>query len=133
MLGFVSFKFFPTWAASLLVRTGLITRVFKYFQLSSRTLDDVLCELTQDPELRAVLGYCFGDFGTLPKETSWTMHAALVSHFLNGVSCVNQQMLPLVSPIYEKQRRTAKTKQSIMSKEPKKSKMSMLNAPCTLL
>ena len=37
-------------------------------------------------ELQAVLAYNFGDYGTLPKDTSFAMHAALISHFLYGVA-----------------------------------------------
>ena len=34
-----------------------------YFKYSQRTLTEVLEELTDNQDLRAVLGYCFGDYG----------------------------------------------------------------------
>ena len=86
MLGFVAFKFLPLWLTRLLISTGLLVWYTKYFKMSQRSLKDVLEGLTSNAELRAVLSYCFGDYGTMPKDVSFAMHATLVSHFLQGVS-----------------------------------------------
>jgi len=46
----------------------------------------VLVDLTPNKTLRAVLAYNFGDYGTMPKDVPFVMHAVLVNHFLKGVS-----------------------------------------------
>eukprot|EP01134_Creolimax_fragrantissima_P002616 CFRG2616T1 len=86
MLGFVSLKLMPKLLAKVLVRTGLVHWYTSYFKLSSKTLNQVLDDITTNPTLKAVLSYNFGDYGTLPKHTPFSMHAALANHFLNGVS-----------------------------------------------
>jgi len=87
MLGFVGLKFMPVWMAKLALYSGLLRFYTKFFDYSARSLHDVLLEVSpHNAELRAVLGYCFGDYGTLPKDTSFSMHAVLVNHFLLGVA-----------------------------------------------
>jgi len=87
MLGFVGLKFMPVWVAKIAIRTGLLRFYTKFFDYSARSLHEVLEEVSpHNSELRAVLGYCFGDYGTLPKDTSFSMHAVLVNHFLLGVA-----------------------------------------------
>jgi all-trans-retinol 13,14-reductase len=86
MIGFVSIKMMPKWAALFLVRTGLINFYTDYFKLSRKTLEEVLNELTDNKTLKAVLAYNFGDYGTMPKDVPFVMHAVLVNHFLKGVS-----------------------------------------------
>jgi all-trans-retinol 13,14-reductase len=53
--GFVSVKFMPSWMSRLLLKTGLVHFTTNYFKLAQRTLSEVLSELTEDKELRAVL------------------------------------------------------------------------------
>jgi all-trans-retinol 13,14-reductase len=86
MSGFISLKAMPQWMASLFAATGLINYFSKYFTYASKSVTEVLTELTPNPTLRAVLAYNFGDYGTMPKDAPFTMHATLQSHFLNGVS-----------------------------------------------
>ena len=68
------------------MRTGLVHYFTKYFQLASRSLQDVLESLTSDKDLQAVLAYAFGDYGVAPNEVPFTMHACLISHFIRGVA-----------------------------------------------
>ena len=63
MLGVVALKMQPMWLAGLLAKTGLVHLFTKYFKYSSRTLEEVLDELTDNKDLKAVLGYSFGDYG----------------------------------------------------------------------
>ena len=51
------------WLCKLLIATGLIHKVTKYFKLASRSLEQVLDDITNDKELKAVLAYSFGDYG----------------------------------------------------------------------
>jgi len=86
MLGFVGIKFMPKWAATMLIKTGLVNKYTTYFKLAEKSLTQVLDEITDNKTLKAVLAYNFGDYGTLPKDAPFVMHAVLVNHFLNGVS-----------------------------------------------
>lgn len=51
---------------------------------SDRTVTDVLSELTDDEELRAVLCGHFGDYSMTPGRASFGMHAMLVRHYIDG-------------------------------------------------
>jgi len=52
--------------------------------LAARTTRDVLSELTKNEELIAVMTGQYGDYGLPPSQSSFAMHAALVSHYLGG-------------------------------------------------
>ncbi|MEM6930498.1 MAG: FAD-dependent oxidoreductase, partial [Myxococcota bacterium] len=49
-----------------------------------RTTLDVLRELTDNPELIAVLTGQWGDYGLPPAQSSFFMHALVAGHYLNG-------------------------------------------------
>ncbi|MBX3158148.1 MAG: NAD(P)/FAD-dependent oxidoreductase [Deltaproteobacteria bacterium] len=53
---------------------------------TSRTVRDVLGDITRDPQLRGVLAGQYGDYGLPPGEASWFMHALLVAHYLGGAA-----------------------------------------------
>ena len=63
MLGMIMLKMKSKWFCRLLINTGLIHHITKYFKYSSRSVDEVMRELTDNEELRAVLSYSFGDYG----------------------------------------------------------------------
>lgn len=60
----------------------LLTRRFD--ALASRTTREVLEELTNDERLIAVLTGQWGDYGLAPSESSFAMHAMLVTHYIHG-------------------------------------------------
>lgn len=55
-----------------------------YLRYARRTTGDVLDELTDNPELKAVLTGQFGDYGLPPARSSFAMHALLAKHYLWG-------------------------------------------------
>eukprot|EP00605_Chrysophyceae_sp_TOSAG23-4_P000218 GSChrysophyteH1.ASY1.ANO1.255.1 assembled CDS len=59
MLGFVSFKLLPAWLATFIARCGLTSFFTNLLEIAPH-----------NPELRAVLSYSFGDYGTLPRDAS---------------------------------------------------------------
>ena len=63
ILGLVSLKFMPRWIARILVKTGLIHLMTRYFYYSRKSVDQVLNEMTDNKDLKAVLAYSFGDYG----------------------------------------------------------------------
>ncbi|XP_077979087.1 all-trans-retinol 13,14-reductase-like [Glandiceps talaboti] len=86
MMGHVMTKTLPPWLASIMSSTGLINWMTPFFKFSQRSLQDVLEELTDNKDLQTVLAYSFGDYGTLPSEGSFAMHATLINHYLYGSS-----------------------------------------------
>jgi len=86
MLGQMQLKGMPKWLTKILVATGLVHKMTDYFKYSSRTLQSVLDEITDNKDLKAVLAYSFGDYGTEPSKGSFAMHAALINHYMYGAS-----------------------------------------------
>ena len=76
-------KLLPQWLVKLLGWTRLIYRT-KFFALGELSLQDVLNKITNNEVLKTVLAYNFGGYGTLPKDTSFVMHALLADHFAHG-------------------------------------------------
>jgi all-trans-retinol 13,14-reductase len=86
MRGFVGLKFMPSWLGKLLVHTGLVYWFTDYFKYAKQSVSQVLKSITSNPTLRAVLAYNFGDYGTIPMNAPFSLHASLQNHFLRGVS-----------------------------------------------
>lgn len=84
MPGYVAFKLMPEWLAKFMFTTGIADWMTKFFKYSKRSVAEVLEELTDDKDLQTVLAYNFGDYGTLPGEGSFAMHAILANHYLFG-------------------------------------------------
>ena len=81
MFGLV--KLLPHWLVKLLCWTRLIYWT-KFSALGELSLQDVLNKITNNEVLKTVLAYNFGSYGTLPKDTSFVMHALLSDHFAHG-------------------------------------------------
>lgn len=77
-------KLLPAPVSKFLVSTGLIRRLSFFFQMAPRSLTEVVNELTDNKDLRAVFTYIFGTYGNMPKDASFSMHSLLVTHYLNG-------------------------------------------------
>lgn len=86
MKGMLMVKVMPKWIVRLLIATGLINLMTRYFKYARRTVQEVLDELTDDGDLKAILSYSFGDYGVEPSRSSFGLHAALVNHYLYGAS-----------------------------------------------
>ncbi|CAM9258396.1 unnamed protein product [Ectocarpus fasciculatus] len=86
MLGFVSLKAMPVWMGKLLIYSGLMSKYTDFFEYASTSASDFIRSITSNDRLRAVLSYNFGDYGTIPGDAAFSMHAALQAHFLKGVS-----------------------------------------------
>lgn len=57
-------KLLPVPVSKFLVSTGLIRRLSSFFQMAPRSLTEVVNELTDNKDLRAVFSYIFGTYGT---------------------------------------------------------------------
>ncbi|KAF4115914.1 all-trans-retinol 13,14-reductase [Onychostoma macrolepis] len=99
----VLLKLLPTPLAKFLVHIGLASRLSPFFRYASRSLTDVVSELTQNKDLRAVMSYIFGTYGKMPKDASFSMHSLLLCHYLNGAwypkggaSEIAYHMIPII-------------------------------------
>lgn len=77
----------------------------KYLELSDRTTKDVLDELTDNDELKAVLSAQYGDYGLPPAEGSFAIQAVVNKHYWNGGSfpvggC--ERIAETIAPVIEK-------------------------------
>lgn len=55
-----------------------------YQKLYKKTTKQVLDELSDNEELKAVLAAQFGDYGMPPSKSSFVIHAAVALHYMNG-------------------------------------------------
>lgn len=56
----------------------------KYQTYIDRDVTSVLKELTDNKDLIAVLSYLYGDYGIVPKNAPFTLHAQVANHYLKG-------------------------------------------------
>ncbi|XP_067088656.1 all-trans-retinol 13,14-reductase [Osmerus mordax] len=99
----VLLKIVPLPLAKFLVYTGLANRLSFFFKMASRSLTEVVNELTENEDLRAVFSYIFGTYGNMPKDASFSMHSLLVCHYLHGAwypiggaSELGYHMIPII-------------------------------------
>ncbi|CAI5676132.1 unnamed protein product [Oreochromis niloticus] len=96
-------KILPLPLAKFLVHTGLVRHLSFFFKMAPRSLTDVVNELTENKDLRAVFSYIFGTYGKIPKDASFAMHSLLITHYLNGAwypkggaSEIAYHMIPII-------------------------------------
>jgi all-trans-retinol 13,14-reductase len=83
-MGMLMAKGLPKWIVRILISTGLINLITQYFKTARRTVMDVLDELTDDADLKAVMTYIYGDYGVPPNKGSFAQHCMLVNSYLCG-------------------------------------------------
>ncbi|CAC5387415.1 unnamed protein product [Mytilus coruscus] len=83
--GYFAMKVLPKRVVKLLIATGIYKFMFKsYAKFHGKSLKSLLDELTENEELKAVLSYCWGDYGVVPSKSSQLLHAALFNHYAEG-------------------------------------------------
>ncbi|KAM6238709.1 LOW QUALITY PROTEIN: all-trans-retinol 13,14-reductase-like [Porphyrio hochstetteri] len=75
-------KMVPRWLAALLVRSGLVYRLSPVFRMAAASHSEAVAQLTNDPDLRALLGYLF--YGTAPRDSSFLVNVLMVHHYQRG-------------------------------------------------
>ncbi|XP_067869450.1 all-trans-retinol 13,14-reductase-like [Heterodontus francisci] len=83
-LSLVIIKMIPLQLARFLIKTGIIHWFTSVFKLASIPLSDVVNKLTKNKDLRTVMCYTCGNYGVMPKDASFVMHALVVQHYQNG-------------------------------------------------
>ena len=77
-------KLLPRWLSRLLIKLGVLGYFMPVLSEFYRPLSEVLDEITDNRELKAVMAYSFGDYGTIPKDAAFGMQAMLTNHFAFG-------------------------------------------------
>lgn len=72
------------WLATMFMKLQVWLGKDKFFKLRHRTARQVIEELTDNKELQTALMGQFGDYGRLPSEESFFVHASVVAHYLEG-------------------------------------------------
>ncbi|XP_071803253.1 all-trans-retinol 13,14-reductase-like [Asterias amurensis] len=78
-------KVMPRKLCDFLINSGIIKLLTSFFYYADLSLKDAMDEITDNEDLKAVLSYNFGDYGTPPSKGSFAMHCLLVNHFMKGV------------------------------------------------
>ncbi|XP_065661466.1 all-trans-retinol 13,14-reductase isoform X1 [Hydra vulgaris] len=77
-------KMLPIWVVMILIKTGIFQLLSHLPNFCSKSLNVFLSELTTNAELKAVLSYSFGDYGTQPRESPMIMQLILMQHYMYG-------------------------------------------------
>lgn len=70
------------WGIIQLIASPFLGRSYEKF--SKKTTKEVLDEISDNEELKAVLSAQFGDYGMPPSKSSFVIHAAVALHYMNG-------------------------------------------------
>ncbi|KAL4659271.1 putative all-trans-retinol 13,14-reductase [Arapaima gigas] len=96
-------KFFPSSVVWFLTSTGLAQWMSPFLSLAPRSLTEVVNELTDNKDLRAVFSYIFGTYGNMPKEASFSVHSLVMCHYMDGAwypkggaSEIAYHMIPII-------------------------------------
>ncbi|XP_013411792.1 putative all-trans-retinol 13,14-reductase [Lingula anatina] len=82
--GVILMKSWPRWLTRFLIRSGLVHWFIPYFMYTRVTLQTILDSISDNETLKCVLAYLFGDYGCVPSLSSFSTHAGVVRHFVNG-------------------------------------------------
>lgn len=98
-------KVLPLWLVKIILFTGVLKYVTNIFrpEYTISTLD-LVEGLTSNKDLQAVFMYCWGDYGTPPSKSNFTMQAALNRHFMKagahypigGASEIAYNIIPVI-------------------------------------
>eukprot|EP00667_Euglena_gracilis_P005520 EG_transcript_5561 len=81
----VLFKSVPKGLARLLLWLPFVGGRFnRALKMMGTTTYSVVEKLTTDPDLRAVLCWCWGDYAVPPKQSSFAVHSTIVKHYEQG-------------------------------------------------
>ena len=78
-------KLAPLWVSWLVIKTGLIHLFSNLWRGHlKKTTYELIQELTDNKDLQTVFTYCWGDYGSPPKETHIMMQSMINRHYMNG-------------------------------------------------
>ena len=98
-------KMLPLWIVKLVLLSGILKYLTNIFRPEYTVSTLELVEgLTSNKDLQAVFMYCWGDYGTPPSKSNFTMQAALNRHFMKagahypigGASEIAYNIIPVI-------------------------------------
>merc|ERR1712055_742728 len=98
-------KMVPLWLVKIILMSGILKYVTNIFRPEYTISTLELVEgLTSNKDLQAVLMYCWGDYGTPPSKSNFTMQALLNRHFMRagahypvgGASEIAYNIIPVI-------------------------------------
>jgi len=102
-LYFVMLKVLPVKLCNWIVSLRLLEVFTNYGTYANMTTTEYLDSISDNDQLKAVLGYCFGDYGTTPDSSSVVMHSLLINHFayassypIGGASEIAMNIIPVI-------------------------------------
>ena len=96
-------KMMPLWLSNFVTRSGLLQLLNKHFNCQ-KNVSDVVEMLSQNKSLQTVFSYCWGDYGTPPKDASFLTHSLVMNHFwkcggwypVGGSSEIAYNIIPVI-------------------------------------
>ncbi|XP_001379874.2 all-trans-retinol 13,14-reductase isoform X1 [Monodelphis domestica] len=83
-LHMVLLKILPLPVVKLLDKLGVLAFFSPFLRAATQSLGEVLSQLPASQDLKAVLSYIYPTYGAIPKNASFSMHALLINHLLDG-------------------------------------------------
>lgn len=87
-------KLMPLWMSEFVVKTGIVNLFTKLwngpYKMSTK---DIVFALTDNPDLRVVLCYCWGDYGTPPSRSHFLAHVSLDNEIIDHLSFTKAKTL----------------------------------------
>ncbi|XP_074052386.1 all-trans-retinol 13,14-reductase-like isoform X2 [Macrotis lagotis] len=80
----VLLKIIPLPVVRLLDKCGVLAFFSPLLRAATQSLDEVLNQLSASQDLKTVLSYIYPTYGVTPKNASFSLHALLINHFLEG-------------------------------------------------
>ncbi|XP_067948219.1 all-trans-retinol 13,14-reductase-like [Watersipora subatra] len=100
---FIMIKYLNKRVTSWILRLRLLSLFTSYTKYANMTTQQFLDSITTNSRLKAVLSYCFGDYGTIPSDSSIIAQAVLLNHFayassypVGGASEIAMNMIPVI-------------------------------------
>ena len=80
----MALKIIPLWIVRSVIYTGILKYFLQIFrpEFSTTSSQELVEGLTRNKDLQAVLLYCWGNYGTPPSRSNFTMHGACVRHIM---------------------------------------------------
>jgi len=118
-------KVIPLWISKIICKTPLLNLFLTklWNDEKRKTTLEVVEELTSNKDLQTIFTYCWGDYGTIPSKSHFSMQAELIAHFqyggfypIGGASEIALNMIPVIERTGGRVLVKAEVKEIILSK-----------------
>ena len=80
-------KLLPLWVSKLMIYSGVVSLMTKLWSSQgplNMTTEEFIKSLTDNKDLQTIFCYNWGNYATTPSESSFSMQALLMNHFMRG-------------------------------------------------